>query len=51
MSTSITRDYSLKDIAERKIGNPPKPIVAAILTQGNRDDRALAQQALNLSKA
>ena len=49
MSTSITRDYSLKDIAEGKIGNPPKAVVAAILTQGNRDDRALAQQALLLS--
>jgi hypothetical protein len=48
MSTSITRDYSLKDIAERKIGNPPKPLVAAILSQGNRDERALAQQALLL---
>ena len=48
MSTSITRDYSLKDIAEGKTGNPPKPVVAAILTQGNRDERALAQQALLL---
>jgi hypothetical protein len=48
MSTSITRDYSLKDIAERKIGNPPKPLVAAILSQRNRDERALAQQALLL---
>jgi hypothetical protein len=48
MSTSITRDYSLKDIAEHKIGNPPKAVVAAILTQGNRDERALAQQALLL---
>jgi hypothetical protein len=48
MSTSITRDYSLQDIAERRIGNPPKPVVAAILTQGNRDERALAQQALLL---
>ena len=49
MSTSITRDYSLQDIAEGKIGNPPKAVAAAILTQGNRDDRALAQQALLLS--
>ena len=46
MSTSITRDYSLQDIAEGKTGNPPKAVAAAILTQGNRDDRALAQQAL-----
>jgi hypothetical protein len=49
MSTSITRDYSLQDIAEGKIGNPPKAVAAAILTQGNRDERALAQQALLLS--
>jgi hypothetical protein len=49
MSTSITRDYSLQDIAEGKTGHPPKAVAAAILTQGNRDDRALAQQALLLS--
>jgi hypothetical protein len=49
MSTSITRDYSLKDIAEGKIGNPPKAVVTAILAQGNRDERALAQQALLLN--
>ena len=48
MSTSITRDYSLQDVAERKIGNPPRPVAAAILAQGNRDERALAQQALLL---
>jgi hypothetical protein len=48
MSTSITRDYSLKDIAEGKIGNPPKAVLTAILAQGSRDDRALAQQALLL---
>ena len=49
MSTSIARDYSLQDIAEGKTGNPPKAVAAAILTQGDRDDRALAQQALLLS--
>src|SRR4051794_30761926 len=47
MST-ITRDYSLKDIAEGKIGNPPKAVASAILTQANRDERSLSQQALML---
>ena len=49
MSTSITRDYSLQGIAEGKTGNPPKTVAVAILMQGSRDDRALAQQALLLS--
>jgi hypothetical protein len=49
MATSIARDYSLQAIAEGKIGNPPKAVAAAILTQGNRDDRVLAQQTLLLS--
>jgi hypothetical protein len=49
MSTSITRDYSLQDIAARKIGNPPEAVASAIFRQGDRDDRALARQALLLS--
>ena len=48
MSTTITRDYSLKDIGDGKIGKLPKAVLAAILTQGNRDERGLAQQALFL---
>lgn len=48
MSTTITRDYSMKDIGDGKIGKLPKAVLAAILTQGNRDERGLAQQALFL---
>jgi hypothetical protein len=48
MSTPITKDYSLKDIAARKTANPPKAVMTAILTQGQTDERALARQALLL---
>lgn len=48
MSTTITRDYSLKDIGDGRIGKLPKAMLAAILTQGNRDESGLAQQALFL---